>query len=80
MPMIFLKSVLANFFYSFFANGKKAANNLINKMVWLKSSQYRPSSPCSVAAIFDILNGTCLIFAVVENVLEEYCIRQRKFS
>ena len=39
-------------------------------MVWLKSSH---SSLCAVVSIFDILNGACLIFAVVGNVLEKCC-------
>ena len=40
-------------------------------MFWLKSSQYvtySHSSPCSMASIFAILNGACLIFAVARNV------------
>ena len=54
--------------------------SLINKMDWLKSSQYvinSPSSPCSMASIFVILNGACFVFAISGNVLEKCCFARK---
>ena len=53
-----------------------------NKMV-LPSSQdvaNREFSPFSLASIFVIFNGACLIFAVAGNVLEKCCFFKKKME
>ena len=77
--------ILVNFFliiYYFVLDillvGKNAANglsvnqhNVFNKDTFLHRF--------SLAYIFDILNGACLIFAVTGNVLEKFCFLQMMF-
>ena len=76
LPMILEYFVLVNFLLLIYCNyfrnvsvGMNGANNVIMKIVWLKSSQYvvnRNSSPCSMVSIFVILIEY-LIFAFAGN-------------
>ena len=69
---LFLNNLLGYFVLDILLVGKNAANglavnqhNVFNKDTFLHRF--------TLAYIFDILNGACLIFAVTGNVLKKFC-------